>query len=152
MFGDIRGDHQAVSHGLVGHSLGRSSSDDTATEVGVHQHFVVLHRLLDGCLETVFLGWVNFELGIVQLGVDGLPGLVLVVARQRVGAGGEGLGSGQGAAGGLGRGDGGQRAVGEVGVDVDTADLALLQLGEVGSGQVRGFELEIKMLLIIMFL
>ena len=146
MFGDIRGDHQAVSHGLVGHSLGRSSSDDTATEVGVHQHFVVLHRLLDGSLETVFLGWVNFELGIVQLGVDGLPVLVLVVA------GGEGLGSGQGAAGGLGRGDGGQRAVGEIGVDVDTPDLALLQLGEVGSSQVRSFELEIKLLLIIMFL
>ena len=148
MFGDIRGDHQAVSHGLVGHSLGRSSGHNTATEVGVHQHFVVLHRLLDGSLETVFLGWVNFELGIVQLGVDGLPGL----ASERVGAGGEGLGSGQGAAGGLGRGDGGQRAVGEVGVDVDTPDLALLQLGEVGSGQVRCFELEIKMLLITIFL
>ena len=74
------------------------------------------------------------------------------MAGERVGAGGEGLGSGQGAAGGLGRGDGGQRAVGEVGVDVDTADLALLQLGEVGSSQVRGFELKIKLLLIIMFL
>ena len=151
MFGDIRGDHQAVSHGLVGHSLGRSSGYNTATEVRVYQHFVVLHRLLDGSLETVFLGWVNFELGIVQLGVDWLPGLV-VVAGKRVGAGGEGLGSGQGAAGGLGRGDGGQRAVGEVGVDVDTPDLALLQLGEVGSGQVRCFELEIKMLLITIFL
>ena len=148
MFGDIRGDHQAVSHGLVGHSLGRSSGYNTATEVGVHQHFVVLHRLFYGCLETVFLGWVNFELGIVQLGVDGLPGL----ASERVGAGGEGLGSGQGAAGGLGRGDGGQRAVGEVGIDVDTPDLALLQLGQVGSSQVRSFELEIKLLLIIMFL
>lgn len=150
MFGDIRGDHQAVSHGLVGHSLGRSSGYNTATEVGVHQHFVVLHRLFYGCLETVFLGWVNFELGIVQLGVDGLPGLV--EAGERVGAGGEGLGSGQGAAGGLGRGDGGQRAVGEVGIDVDTPDLALLQLGQVGSSQVRSFELEIKLLLIIMFL
>ena len=77
---------------------------------------------------------------------------MVVVAGERMGAGGEGLGSGQGAAGGLGRGDGGQRAVGEIGVDVDTADLALLQLGEVGSGQVRCFELEIKMLLITIFL
>ena len=69
-----------------------------------------------------------------------------------MGAGGEGLGSGQGAAGGFGRRDGGQRAVGEVGVDVDTPNLALLQLGEVGSGQVRGFELKTKKLLMIMFL
>ena len=139
-----------MSHGLAGNSLGRSPGHNTATEVRVHQHFIVLHRLFDGRLKTVFLGWVNFERGIIQLGVYRLPGLV--VAGERMGAGGEGLGSGQGAAGGFWRRDGGQRSVGEVGVDVDTPDLALLQLGEVGSGQVRGFELKTKMLLMLMIM